>query len=202
LTDPGGTDSVTFPTTIFSIDEIKAIMRLSPRLRISNSYPVINSIDMCVTTEPDYHGCGTKAAREEWFKHNANVSIKKMEAALNDLDNIPRAEELKQIIQYERALQKFYLEIERVRLQFKLTGDLSLLEEPIQGIDPRILCSDSLIKVKHATSQNDANEIVRMDWYNCMNKQIYAKVGMYPLEAWNAFLKNESIEEIYTSTDE
>jgi hypothetical protein len=200
--DPGGVDSVTYPTASFSAGEIKAIIRLSPKLRMGTSYPVFNQLELCDKSDSRYRGCGTEAAQGQWFAANARVNIQEMKSALEDLDKIPKLKGLDQIIDYERPLQRFYFDAGNVMLQFALTGDSSVLEEPIVDINPRTECSDALLKVKNAKSQTEANNLVEYDWYNCMNAKLWKKVGPYPTSAWKLFLDEAGIIETYIPEDD
>jgi hypothetical protein len=202
LPDPGGEDNVTYPAASFSEEEIKNIVRLSPKLRMSVSYPVMTPIEMCIEGDAEYHGCGTDAAQGKWFENNARVNIKRMEIALDTLNKLSNVDGLKEIVQYEQPLQAFYLEVEKIRLQFHLSGDLSLLEKPILGIDPRTHCTHSLTELSNTKSRKAADEIVRMDWYNCLNAQVRIKVGPYPTDAWSAFLQTAGINESYAPVEE
>jgi hypothetical protein len=201
ITDPGGADHVKYPMS-FSEGEIRAILRLSPNLHAPNSYPVINQIEMCISSDKDYQGCGTQAAQGRWFAANARVNIRGMEDALTQLDKIPNNPGLTPIIRYEKELQRFYIDVNKAKLRFELGDDLSALEEPIESIDPRIECSDALVKVRKAESRKTATEIVKMEWYNCMNSKIQERVGPYPTDAWLSFLKKASIDEIYVPLEE
>jgi hypothetical protein len=202
LPDPGGVDTVTYPAASFSEEEIKNIVRLSPKLRMLISYPVFYPIETCIEGDAEYQGCDTDAAHGKWFEDNARVNIKRMEMALDTLNKLSNIDGLKEIVQHEQPLQTFYLEVEKVRLQFHLTGDLSLLEKPIVGIAPRTHCTHSLTELSDTKSRKAADQIVRMDWYNCMNEQVRIKVGPYPTDAWSAFLQEEGINESYIPVDD
>ncbi|HWZ53065.1 MAG TPA: hypothetical protein VNW54_16540 [Granulicella sp.] len=202
LADPGGIDTVTFPVASFTEGEAKAIMRLSPRLRMQTSYPVIYQIEMCNKEDNAYRGCGKQVERQRWFERNAKVNICRMKNALTELDDLPHTWGLEPIIQYMRSLQKFYIAVNEVRLHFHYKGDVSLLERPIEGIDPRIHCADSLVNVTNAGSRQAADEIVLHNWYNCMNGQMRTRSGAYPMDAWIAFLQKSGIRETYTPVDE
>ncbi|HEY7415461.1 MAG TPA: hypothetical protein VH593_09730, partial [Ktedonobacteraceae bacterium] len=202
LRDPGGIDTVTFPSDSFSENEIKTIMRLSPKIRMANSYPVFYPLEMCIKGESAYRACGTKDAHGKWFVANANVNIQQMEDALKGLDKMPQIDEVNKIVQYERSLQVFYLKIEKVRLKFTLSRRTSLLEEPIENIDPRIQCAESLSRIRSAPSKEAADEIVRHDWYSCMNHQMLYQAGPYPIDAWESFLHKSQIQEKYVPVDD
>jgi hypothetical protein len=203
LADPGGVDTVTFPAASFSEDEVKAIMRLSPLLRMSTSYPVLNQIETCIKGDAEYQGCGTEAAAQgRLFDENANVNINRMEIALETLNELGKVKGLDKVIQYQRKLQMFYIDANKVRLQFHRRGDTSALEEPIEGINPRTQCMDSLARVKTAKSQETKDRIVLMDWYNCMNRQLRTMTDPYPTDAWLAFLKKANISEKYIPVED
>ena len=200
--DPGGVDSVTYPTASFSVGEIKAIMRLSPKLRMQASYPVSKALETCIKGDSRYRGCGTASAQDQWYAANARVNLEELRNALEDLDKMPKIRELDEIIDYERVVQRFFFDLNNVRLQFALTRDLSVLEEPIAAINPRTECSDALLKVKNAKSQTEAEKIVEYDWHNCMTLKLWKKVGPYPIDAWQSFLAKSNIREIYLPLDD
>ncbi|WP_353073136.1 hypothetical protein [Tunturiibacter gelidiferens] len=202
LADPGGVDTVTFPSGSFSEAEIRSIMRVSPKLRMLTSFPVINQLEMCNKEDNSYRGCSTEAERKQWFEKNARVNIDRMKSARKAIDELPTSLGLDRIIEYMKTLQDFYITVNEVQLRYHDESDVSLLEKPIEGIDPRLQCADSILSVAKAKSREAAYKVASFDWYNCMNKQMQKKSGPYPMNVWLAFLKKSGINETYVPKDE
>jgi hypothetical protein len=201
FTDPGGEDVVTYPAS-FSSAEIAAIMRLSPLLRMSNSYPVIQQIEMCIKGDPEYQACDSRDDHDKRFLKNAAVNIRHMQAALDDIKHTPRIDGLDEVVRYERSLQSFYLQVNRAKLDFYTSENATSLEVVIEGINSRVECKKELDRIKEAPSRRVALKLSQSDWYNCMNEKFREKIGNFPIKDWQDAMKRANIREKYVHVEE
>ena len=201
FTDPGGEDVVTYPAS-FSTAEITAIMRLSPTLRMSDSYPIIRQVEMCIKEDPEYQACDSRGNRDKWFMRNAAINIRHMQLALSDIEHTPKIDGLDKVIRYERSLQVFYLQVNQAKLRFYTTESASSLDLTIEGIESGTECKEELNRIKQASSRQVALELSRSDWYNCMNNKYRERIGSFPTDDWQKAIKRAGIKETYVHIEE
>lgn len=188
-----GKYEVTFDTSRISEEQMKQLVLLSPALS-SLDYTLAPSLELCVTGDPRYRECGDRRLESPNFLPNAEVNLNLGRQALKFVSTLRYPKELQRVVRYLKDSLSFSLWIQEARYQFFKTWELALLKRQSHDIDPTRLCDSILKTIERTSSQGDKYQLTK-DWWNCMNRPFRERLGDYPLEAWQGFLKAYGIEE-------
>ncbi|WP_213805865.1 hypothetical protein [Granulicella sp. dw_53] len=190
---PWGLDTVTFNRAITTRTQLNKWMRLSPYLSPQNDLFVTIDIRRCIPTDRAYVGCGPEAKLNT---HNIDINISKIKTLRESLDPAGYPDDLKPVVEYFIKIQDFaLLRMERQR-EFFVTHNLSTLTLPYENIDPKISCAAELRAIASSSSKDrNFENLVVVDWENCVNLLGRQRIGPYPKDRWSLFLRAHQITE-------
>ena len=154
-------------------------------------------LERCITGDPEYRNCGTNDIVSQNFLHNAQFNLERSKRGLAWIQHLNHPSELNSVANYLERWLSASIWIEEARLKYYSSGEERGLKEVHDGVDPGALCSDVFTKLATARSKEEKYRIVRFDWANCVLKAFDRKLGPYPVNEWNAFLKAYGITETY-----
>ncbi len=194
-----GTDEVTFDPSRVSALDVRRWIQLSPIVGGDNGYLIPENIELCYSNDPRYEGCGKE--QEGVNVHNAQLNIDKIQKRIRTLDTYHYPADLEKVVSYVRSIQSFGLWRNTQLIAFERRGDLSVLESPLGGINPKLSCGPVLDRIAKAKSHSEASHIARFDWSNCVTEAQREKIGEYPRDEWEKFLADHAIREHYIQED-
>lgn len=184
---------LTFDSSKFSVDQIKAFARLSPPKHYELVF--LSPLELCLEGDPEYGDCGTWDIHAPNFLLNAQVNLKKSSQSLDFLRRLSYPQELRPVVNYLDKNVSFYLCVDQTRLDFYKSWNADLLKRTCQGIDPQLECPSVLAALPRAGSLQERYEFARYEWHNCLNGAFRSLVGEYPIGAWQHFLRTHGLKE-------
>jgi hypothetical protein len=189
---PWGKVIVSFDPVRVAKTELDRWMRLSPHL---SSYNDLLGIDVrrCIPMDDEYVGCekGGKLRIE-----NVDLNIRKMLAIKKELDNEKLPSGLRPVVSYFSERQNFALWTAKRQREFLATGNVSALEQRYDGISNIQKCAQVVRNIAHTSHERDRDDLVTVDWANCVLFLEKEKIGEYPKTEWQAFLRAQGITEV------
>ncbi|MBI5209293.1 MAG: hypothetical protein HY927_04885 [Elusimicrobia bacterium] len=138
---------------------------------------------------------GFSPLADEWQMMSPDVKLSRLQA-LNPAEVPP---ELIPLFDCYRKPLTYYPELNRRKEQFATSRDISILKQPIFGIDPTADCSQTLEIVESAKSRTffptAASNLALIDWHNCMNRA-FRKDLCDDKGLWQSFLDKMGIQEV------
>jgi hypothetical protein len=119
-----------------------------------------------------------------------------------ELDEAKLPPELADVVRYLRRVQSLWYWIDTQQIAFLQTGDVSVLEQKYDDVDPRKSCAKPVDKIRSSQSRAEAVNAACYGWGNCVNAAGKKKIGPYPEEAWKTFLSAYAIQEHIISTED
>lgn len=154
-------------------------------------------LELCVASDPAYSHCQENEISGPNFLRNAKANIEKSRSGLVQLQHLDYPKELQPVVKFLESSLELSLRIEETRLRYYYTWDEAILREIHVGIDSANLCPDTFRKLEAAGSKIEKYQIVKIEWGNCMIRAVDHKLGSYPIDSWNDFLKSYAITERY-----
>ena len=191
----GGDYKVTFDPQTLPEEDLRAFVRLSPHLHGWESYAVAPRLEHCVAGDPDYRECGARAPGSAHFDWNARRNLERGAALLAEVGRLRAPRELEPVVEYSRRSLAFSLWLETTKFEFYRTGDAGVLARPYEGLEPAAHCGAALDRVRAAAGPEDRYHHATYTWHNCVNAAYRARLGGYPLDAWEAFVRRHGIQE-------
>jgi hypothetical protein len=130
------------------------------------------------------------------FLRNAEINLKKSQRGLAWLRLLRRPKELQPVIDYLLHGLELSVWTEEIEFRYYTNWSESVLKEMHYGSNPAQHCLNVFKKLETATSQEEKYRIVRFDWAGCA-KAVGTRQGQYPIDSWNAFLREYGIGEHY-----
>lgn len=188
-----GKYDVTFETSRISEKQMKQLILLSPAL-YSPDYTFAPSLELCITGNPRYRECGSRKLDAPNFFSNSEANLNSGRQALEFLSTLNYPKELQKVVHHLKDSLSFSLWIQETRYQFFKTWDMALLKRQSHGIDPTRHCDSALNQIERASTQSEKYQLVN-DWWSCVNRPFQDRLGNYPLQSWQSFLKAYGVEE-------
>ena len=156
-------------------------------------------LERCVVGEPAYLGC-TRSTASPHFLWNARVNLEAGVATLRRLDALRTPAELDAVLGWLRRSLAFSLWLEETKLDFYRSRDLAVLTRRYEDIESGHGCAPIVAAVGRAASREAQDDLVGLDWHNCVNELGRRRLGDYPLAAWERFLASYGIRETIVET--
>lgn len=176
-------------------DELRELARLSPHLAGWESNVVVPRLELCRPEDPAYAPCARRGPEEPGFFVNARVNLDRGARLIDRFRRLPHPKELEPVVQYLVRSLHLSLWLEETKLDFYRTWDARVLGRAYEGLDPAVVCRAVLDDVEVAASREDQYRLVDLTWHNCVNDAARQRLGGYPMDAWNEFLRSYAIEE-------
>lgn len=164
---------------------------------VVNKLLIALPLELCIANDPAYSNCAKNDVSTPNFLRNAEINLRKSRRGLASLEHLDVPSELEPVFKFLQEGLALSLWIEETRFRYYTTWDENILKAEHAGIDPAQLCQETFQKLNAANSKEQKYEIVRFDWANCMVRAVNRKLGQYPTDSWNAFLKAYGISEHY-----
>ena len=190
-----GDYKVTFDTAAIAEDDMRRLVRLSPHLHGWESYAVAPRLELCRDGDPAYRDCGWASVTAADFAWNARVNLEKGARLLETLDGFRYPRELEPVVRYSKRSLAFSLWLERTKFEFYRTGDLDVLRRTYEDVSPAAGCGSVLEALGQARAPDDTYHLTAHAWHNCVNDLYRRRLGEYPLDAWEAFVRAHGILE-------
>lgn len=192
-----GVDHISWDSSTITKQELMQWIQLSPVVSRENGFLVPENLSQCIAEDPRYHHC----AHEDFDNQpidlrNARVTIDIIAARLSHLKRDHYPQDLNPVVHYFEAVQTFALQRGTHELAFFRTGDVAVLEERLDTVDPAIVCKAQIDQIRSAQDKKTQSKLVRFDWENCLWFAARNKIGPYPEEAWKNFLAAQGITEV------
>lgn len=174
--------------------DLRTLVVLSPHLAGWSSLAVAPRLERCMTGEPGYLECvrGTDSPPFLW---NARVNLDAGAATLRRLGALRAPAELEPVLAWLRRSLAFSLWLEETKLDFYRSRDVAVLTRRYERAEPAVGCAAAVAAVRRASSREEQDDRVALDWHNCVNALARRDIGDYPLPAWQGFLRAWSITE-------
>ena len=185
--------NVTFDTRHVTAADVNRWMQLADYISNENGYQVPVPLEECPPNDSRYIPC--EHGKVFINPQNARLNLLKIQTAISDLDVARFPADLSPIVLYLRRIQGFALWKESKRFEFFQTAKVAALESVFHEIDPKVSCQPELLAIRAASSNEEAEELVRHDWGNCVWKEEMKKLGPYPQSEWESFLSAHGIRE-------
>ena len=193
-----------FDDTRTSEAEVRALVVLSPHLAGWNSLAVAPRLERCVVGDPAYLDCRGRSPQSPNFLWNARVNLERGGAALTQLRGLRTPAELEPVVTWLQRSLTFSLWLEETKLEFFRAGDVAVLRQRYEDVDPARDCGAVINDIARAGSPDAQFDLVVLRWHNCVNNQFRRKLGEYPMPAWKKFLSawriNERVVELIPAT--
>jgi hypothetical protein len=157
-----------------------------------------NSLELCTEGQSRFLPCGTRDITDANFFANAEVNLTINEEAWNAFNRITVPNELQRILKQFRESFWFYKTVESRRLEYLKSGDTRALSEPIGEIAPSKECSETINRIKLATTLQQRYNLSLHSWRNCLNSAWNRTSPAYPNSDWQSFLRDYGITEEFT----
>lgn len=190
-----GDYKVTFDAAAIAEEQVRQLVRLSPHVSGWESYAVAPRLELCRTGDPAYRDCGWGSVAAANFTWNARVNLENGARLLDTLDGLRYPGELEPVVQYSKRSLAFSLWLEQTRLEFYRTWDVDVLTRTYEGVSPAAGCAHVLDALGQARAPDDKYHLAAYAWHNCVNDLYRSRLGEYPLDAWDAFVRAHGIRE-------
>jgi len=194
---PAASYVVRFDPAKISAERLRGLVELSPYA--GDNFEVPEWLELCVEGDPEYKPCGTRAPGAKYFYDNAEVNLRKIARRIKWLETTRFPEELVPVVKHFLGVQRLSLEIQTRRLNYFRTGDARLFATPFSDFDPRQECRTEVDGVLRLVG---SREDALREWSNCANSIGRDKIGRYPKDAWEGFLRRYDIQEEYREDDD
>ena len=124
----------------------------------------------------------------------AESELGAVQSLLGDLPGLSVPSELDAVLAYVRRETAFYVCLRRAALAY-YRGDDSALSVVCEEVDASAACPDSVVRAPHMRTPELRYRLVEYGWQGCMHERFEATVGLYPIENWRRFLRNNGIDE-------
>jgi len=179
--------------------ELRALVVLSPHLAGWTSLAVAPRLERCVAGEAAYLDC-TRASDSPRFLWNARVNLDAGAATLRRLGELRAPAELEPVLAWLRRSLAFSLWLEETKLEFYRSRDTAVLTRRYETAEPARGCAPALAAVRRAPTRQAQDDLVALDWHNCVNDLGRRDIADYPLPAWRRFLTAWEISERLVET--
>ena len=190
-----GDYTLAFDTAVIGEEAMRALAPLSPHLHGWESWLVAPPLERCVDTDPAYASCGARSLGSANFERNARVNLERGARLLETLRRLRAPRELAPVVEYARRSLAWSLWLEQTKLEFYRTWDAGVLRRPYEGLDPGAPCGAVLEAFERAPGHEAKYRLVTYRWHNCANDAYRLRLGDYPLDAWEAFLRAHGVHE-------
>ena len=190
-----GEYTLAFDTAVIAEADLRALARLSPFLHGGESYAVAPPLERCVDADPAYAACGDRTPASAGFDRNARVNLERGARLLATLRGLRAPRELAPVLEYSRRSLAWSLWLEETKLEFYRTGDAGVLRRAYEGLEPAAVCGPLLDELARAPGREAQYRLVTYRWHNCLNDAYRVRLGDYPLDAWEAFLRAHGVRE-------
>ena len=116
-------------------------------------------------------------------------------AMLRRLGELRTPAELEPVLAWLRSSLSFSLWLEQTKLDFYASRDAAVLGRQYQAAEPARGCGSALTAIRGAAARQAQDDLVALDWHNCMNSLGRRDIGEYPLAAWQRFLATWGVTE-------
>jgi hypothetical protein len=175
--------------------ELRDLLLLSPHLSGWTSTAVAPRLELCDLEDPAYLDCGARTPAAPNFVWNARVNLGRGAAMLARIERLRAPDALAPVVAWLKRSLAFSLWLEESRLDFYTTGLLDSLARRYEDVDPRLTCGPVLREVAGTASAAERYEVVAHRWHNCVNDAYRARLGQYPMAAWERFLGAHGVTE-------
>lgn len=189
-----GVYRLTFDPATLPEAEMQGLALLSPYLAGAAGLLLAPRVELCLADDPVYLDCDTRRPGARHFAWNARMNLAKGALALRRLGALRHPAELGPVVAYLTRSLAFSLWLEETRLDFYLSWDSDVLRRRYEDVDPAAACGAVLDEVTSA-SREAKHHLAEYRWHNCVNDVFRARLGEYPLHAWQAFLAAHGIGE-------
>ena len=190
---------LTFDDARMTEPELRALVVLSPHLAGWTSLAVAPRLERCMAGEPVYLECA-RASDSPRFLWNARVNLDAGAATLRGLGALRAPAQLEPVLAWLRRSLAFSLWLEETKLDFYRSRDAAVLARRYENAEPALGCAIAVAAVRRAPSRQEQDDLVALDWHNCVNALGRRDIGEYPLPAWQRFLGAWSISERLVET--
>lgn len=198
--------AVTFPTLrgeytltvdgdAFTEGELRSLAMLSPYLYGWRSHAVAPRLELCLTDDPAYLDCGARSLEAKNYFWNARVNLDRGARELDALQRLRYPEELEPVVAHLLRSLAFSLWLEETRFAYYHSWDAAVLRRTWEGIEPGAACRTVFERLEQTATREERYRLAVHDWHNCVNDAFRRRLGEYPLEAWQRFLRAHGIEE-------
>jgi hypothetical protein len=148
--------------------------------------------------------CGVNEAGEDYYcdlrlLRGADLELAETElddvvSLLGDLAGVSVPSELDAVLAYVRRETAFYVCLRRAALAY-YRGDDSALSVVCEEVDASAACPEFVVRAPLTRTPELRYRLVDFGWQGCMQERFEATVGLYPIENWRMFLRNNGIDE-------
>jgi hypothetical protein len=177
--------------------DVRTLVVLSPHLAGWESLAVAPRLERCVPGDPAYLEC-TRASDSPRFLWNARANLDAGVATLRQLSDLRAPAELDPVIAWLRRSLAFSLWLEETKLDFYRSRDARVLVRGYEGSEPGRACAPAVAAVGRAASRQAQDDVVALEWHNCVNGLVRRGLGEYPVAAWQRFLATWGVKERIT----
>jgi len=167
-------------------------MQLSPQLSAYNDLGSLMDIRRCLPKDKQYVDCEALPLK----LNNVDVNIRKIESLKTSLDTQRVPDGLKGVQTYLSKLQAFSLWRAQQQREYLRTHNISALSVKFEDLNPGQSCSGILQEISDSSQQEHLARLVTVDWANCVWNLESKRIGPYPRQEWEAFLKAHELTEI------
>jgi len=209
--------TITFDSSKISEAQIRSFIPLSPYVSSYSYYPNMEnfstasssdprgidkfltalSLELCLDNQPAYTDCANNHPLSPNFFRNASVNLEKSRKGLAWLQNLPHPKELQPVIDYLLKNLSSSVAVEDAEFRYYSTWNVDVLKQASARLGASPACSATLKKIETTTSHDEKYQLVWHDWHNCVLTATRTPNEIYPLNAWNSFLKAFGIQEKY-----
>jgi hypothetical protein len=189
----GGMVDVTFDAARTPAEDVRRWMQLRDFISNENGYQVPFWLEQCFPDDPRYVPCSGDTPSVN--VNNAQLNLDRIRTIITDLDPKRFPSDLSPVVSYLKEIQNFALWKETQRLRFFQTGNATYLESTFGTIDPKAACNTILDQIRRTTDKEQASNLVRHDWANCVWREEMKRIGPYPKSAWDSFVADHGIRE-------
>jgi hypothetical protein len=153
--------------------------------------------------------CGVNEAGEETYcdlrllrgpdLDVAETELGDVVSLLGVLAGLSVPSELDAVLAYVRRETAFYVCLRRAALAY-YRGDDSALSVVCEEVDASAACPDFVARAPRMHTPELRYRLVEYGWQGCMHKRFEATVGLYPIENWRMFLRDNGIDEEIVET--
>lgn len=197
-----GDYKVTFDSAKLPEEDMKRLVLLSPHLHGWESYAIAPRLERCLVDDLVYLDCGSLGASTASFTRNARLNLEKGATLLKQLGRLRYPRELSPVVEYSQRSLAFSLWLEETKLDFYRTWDAGVLTRTYEDLDSASLCRPAVDEILKARDAEDRYRLTTYAWHNCVNDAYRARLGDYPVQAWQMFIRAHGIQEHVLETFE
>ncbi|GMR19565.1 MAG: hypothetical protein BMS9Abin36_0160 [Gammaproteobacteria bacterium] len=189
-----GTVTLKFDDQRIARDVLEKYLLIHPRVyarRFAKTY-----IARC-TDAVIYYPCGTRNLDDYNYLDNAQVNVRRAEKRIQYLKGLNEVPELQPLTSYFEKLLSFSLELDKRVLRYFQNGNVSVLKESVEGLEPIHIVPGVLRKLATVESKHGMYWLARFQWRGAMFAHYKEALGAIPEGSWDAFLEAYDIKESY-----